>query len=131
MAIWSDIYGAAASKLSQWTTCPPGKVWTLLGCMPAPTKENVSAAVSTARDMTLPPFVTTAPNLYDPKKTDRLLFGFINLDEPFAFTKRSGLGDAATRFLYKAAFIIIAAVILYFVLKAYSVKLAARLPGGA
>lgn len=126
MAIWSDIYGAASDKLSAWTTCPPGKVWTFLGCMPPATKENATTA---AKSLALPSIITTAPNLYDPNKTDRLLFGLINLDEPFALTKRSGLGDAATRLLYKVAFVVVGAVIVYFVLKAYSAKLAARLPG--
>lgn len=32
--------------------------------------------------------VAKAPNLYDAEKKDRLLFGFINLDEPFAASKR-------------------------------------------
>ena len=34
--------------------------------------------------------VTKTPNLYAPEKKDRLLFGFINIDEPFALTKRVG-----------------------------------------
>lgn len=31
---------------------------------------------------------TKTPNLYDPDKTDRLVFGLINIDEPFALTRR-------------------------------------------
>lgn len=31
---------------------------------------------------------TRTPNLYDPEKTDRLVFGFVNVDEPFALSRR-------------------------------------------
>lgn len=34
--------------------------------------------------------VSKEQNLYDPAKKDRLLFGFINIDEPFAVSKRIG-----------------------------------------
>jgi len=32
--------------------------------------------------------VKETPNLYDTEKTDRLVFGAINIDEPFALTRR-------------------------------------------
>lgn len=31
---------------------------------------------------------TRAPNLYEPEKTDRLVLGVVNIDEPFALTRR-------------------------------------------
>lgn len=32
--------------------------------------------------------ITRTPNLYDPEKTDRLVFGVVNIDEPFALSRR-------------------------------------------